>query len=363
MSVLTAYWNDVSRVDAQSTALRDGKLATYGTIGNYLSHLKQGVIASADTQDFKDFYDLYAGIFTLPEEREEPEGFARAFALEHDATLQAQQGPYAERALYVRDPDTGEMVGAVNYFVTARRDGEDLDGLDGMSQINYLFVDERYRKMGIGSHLVEAVEKASRDFIREHGPAAVRAGEREPVMASLCEQNAPLKMTAGEYMQDNKNALIDQCDRLKWWQGRGFRRLDFNYVQPPLEDGGEPCTTLTLNAKMPPGVAMTDKILGRFLENFFTVSVLKGEDISGDPDYRAMRAEIATKGTVATFDDRAELPAMKQRILNQLTALDAAGKLEADERPLALMLALDGEGPVPLSSPGLCREGQALRPQ
>lgn len=352
MSVLSQYQNEVARVDRNASALRDEKLAAHGSIAAYLARLTPGVISSADTQDFEDFYALYAGIFTLPEEREEPEGFARAFAMEHDADLQARHGPFSERALFVRDPDTGALIAGIDFFMIARRDGEDLDGIDGIGQLNYLFVDERYRKMGIGTYLVDAAEKACRDFIRERGPAAVRAGERAPVTAFFCEQNAPLKMTPGEYMQDNSNALIDQCDRLNWWQGRGFRRMDFNYVQPPLEQGGEPCTTLTLNAKMPPGIEMTDKIAGRMLESFFSVSVLKGEDVSHNEDYQAMRAEIATKGTIGLFDDRPDLPDMKHKILNRLTLLDAAGTLNDEPRPLGTILAADGGAPSPLSGPG-----------
>jgi len=345
MSVLSRYQNEVARVDRKASALRDEKLAAHGSMENYLGKLQAGAISSGDTQDFADFYGLYEKIFTLPEEREEPEGFARAFALNHDAELQKQQGPYSEKALFVRDPDTGELIGAINFFVMARKDGEDLDGLDGMSQLNYLFVDERYRKMGIGSYLINAAEQASREFIRESGPAPVRAGERVPVVAFFCEQNAPVKMTPGEYMQDNNNALIDQCDRLQWWQGRGFRRMDFTYVQPPLEEGGEPCAALTLNAKAPPGIVITDKIAARFLESFFTVSVLKGEDISGDADYQAMRAEINTKGTIDLIDDRPTLPHLKGRILHHLSLLDAAGTLEDDERPLGMILAAEGEEP------------------
>ena len=147
MSVLTRYQNEVARVSRHSSALRDEKLAAHGSIQDYLGKLQPGEISSADTQDF-----------------------ARAFAMRHDAGLQQKQGPYSETALFVRDPDTGELVGAINFFAVARREGEDLDGIDGMSQLNYLFVDERYRKMGIGSYLVEAAEQASRAFIREHGP-------------------------------------------------------------------------------------------------------------------------------------------------------------------------------------------------
>ena len=363
MNVLTEYWKETARVDKTANELRAEKIARHGSIAAYLQNLRPAMVTEGEGRDFDDFYQLYSGIFTLPEEREEPEGFARALATRDDQALKDRYGAFDERIMIVRDPDTGAVVGGINYIVMARGEGEDLDGVDGMAQLNYLFVDERYRKMGIGSWLVDAVEKDSRNFIRDNGPQTLRAG-KEPVMIAFCEQNAPLKMTAAEYLTDNRNALIDQCDRLGWWQSRGYLRMGMNYVQPPLEEGGEPCTSLTLNAKIPPGAVLTDKVAVRFLNTFFDVSVLKGEgDISTNPDYRAMKAEVAAKGRINVFDDRGELPEMKRRILAHLTALEAAGQLTAiedDERTLGTVLAEDGQGPVHLTRTP-ARPGQVPR--
>jgi len=52
------------------------------------------------------------------------------------------------------------------------------------------------------------------------------------------------------YVKDSSQA-VDQVKRLKIWTKLGYAVIDpkkFQYVQPPLEDGGSPCDVLSLNS-------------------------------------------------------------------------------------------------------------------
>jgi hypothetical protein len=130
---------------------------------------------------------------------------------------------------------------------------------------------------------------------------------------TFCEQNYPEKMTAGQYWMDNLNALTDQCDRLAWWNFRGFRRLKFDYIQPSLNIDNNPCLYLSLNANVDLLESLPSSIILGHIKRFFAVSVLKGRELDDEINYKKIEKYLKTNLEVY-FENEINLQTLKNLI-------------------------------------------------
>jgi GNAT superfamily N-acetyltransferase len=92
--------------------------------------------------------------------------------------------------------------------------------------VEFLCVDGKFRKTGIGSRLWEQVVGQSDELARRHG--------KTRVSEVYCEVDSP------------GSSPDRRLGHLKFWKGKGFRRLGFDYVQPALSADTKPVEGLWL---------------------------------------------------------------------------------------------------------------------
>ena len=223
---------------------------------------------------FERFFAAYDTAFVLPDEKEGFDGFLECLALNHGdahARLAARFGPFREWVL-VAERD-GDVVGGANFIChpVASHDGSTLLAMN----LNYVFVSPAHRCRG---HLRDMVE-ASRTLARMSFDGDDIAGL--PLLLFI-ELNDPLRMSAEDYARDSAVAGVDQFDRVAIWARLGARILDFPYLQPPLSAAQGADDGLMLGVLGAGGDALDACVLGRHLERFFAISVLKGGDARGN---------------------------------------------------------------------------------
>jgi GNAT superfamily N-acetyltransferase len=281
----------------RSQASADAIIAKFGSAAAYHNSLLLETIDTPSDSLLPDFYDLYAQIFTLADEREPLEGFANVFAYNRDEAVQRDFGPFHEPILVARDQNTGEIVAAASFTLYAYP--QMLYSFDASCQLHFLLVREERRGIGIGSYLIGEVEKAIATFALKH------CGTTCPRAFITCEQNNPARMTRDEILADARAALIHPHARMDWWRRRGFRRLDFRYVQPPLGPEHAPCTYLDYYARQSSGIPETlpsipSDVLIEHLRRFFFVSVGKlAFDMNANSQWQAIRLELQRVEAIA----------------------------------------------------------------
>lgn len=269
----------------------------FGSADAYRDSLQLRVISTPDDPLLPAFYELYAQVFTLADEREPIEGFASVLTFNEDAAVQREFGPFYEPILVASDPRNGEIVAAVNFTLYAYPGS--VYSFDASCQMHFLMVRENMRGLGIGGRLISEVEKAIGAFAQRH------CGLPQPRAFITCEQNNPARMSQDEILADARAALIHPYMRMNWWRQRGFRRLDFNYMQPPLSPEHAPCAYLDYyarpsNATPETITSIPADVLTEHLRRFFFVSVGKlAFNMNDNPQWQAVRLALQKAGAVA----------------------------------------------------------------
>lgn len=261
----------------------------------YQSTLKVHVISDCSDPKNADLmrrmYGLYEKVFPLEEEREELDKLLKI------NTVKTSDAPSLEQWIVLEDQN-GEIVGARNVMnLSAAKDAKVAKEIDGTQSLVYSFVDPRFRSLGLGDMTLRIAEEEGRRFV-----ADTFGKDRDPDTVDLiqvAEQNAPLNMSVESILVDTEGAKTDQFWRRHYYESMGFREVDFNYVQLPLEpreDGGCPCEDLNLIARGAPG-PKSDRGIERNLTQIpveaaafhmyhFSAYVAAGAyDIEADPDW------------------------------------------------------------------------------
>ncbi len=276
-------------------------LNTYISKDSFIKALTTHTINSSAHKDFPEVYNFYTTFFTLPDETETFEGFEKALILNHHRDLQRQYGSFEEAWIYVREPDDKKIIGGVNFSIYKSK--EILASLySGTAHITYIFVDEKFRGLGIARYLHELAIIHAQKFVKT--PMS---------LLFFCEQNAPELMTIDAYFSDNINALVDQCDRLVWWHKMGYKRLNINYVQPPLNKGQKVCDNLTLNVKTKRRKIPTSAIVFH-LKHFFDLAVFKADTSRRDAHYFNQIEHLKKSNSINTSGSIAYYKELKKRI-------------------------------------------------
>ena len=278
---------------------RRAVLDRYGSVADYLAALRLFDIATPGSSHLREFYELYRRVFTLEEERETIDGFAKVLAFNSDRKVQAAFGPFREQITVAIDPITSRIVGAANFVVYAYDAPFAALGYRASAQLNFLCVEEAYRGLGIAGFLLS-------DMYRELGLFAPDCAGR---LFITCEQNNPDRMTPEQLEQDRQAAQIDPEARRAWWRRQGYLRLMFDYCQPPLRSGQAPCRYIDLFIKtLPDGAGdIPAPLLIEHLRRFFTVSVGKFEtDMATEPDWLLQKQALERLMSVPV--DRAGVP-------------------------------------------------------
>ena len=257
----------------------------------FKDQLTKGMILSPKDSRFHDVYTLYGKIFTLAAERESEEGFKTVLGMNNDPKFTKKYGPVQENWFFLQHPRTGKIVAASNFdtYAFPNKDAKTQGTLHGV----YALADPAYRNLGLGSTLLGMNREYTKRFLERH------SGNQNSQFKIFNEQNNPLEMTVQQYVQDTEKAGVDQADRLMFWQKRGYKPLNFGYVQPPLEEGGDPATYLTLNVVSPDGKPVPSSLVLEHLLRFAHFTVLKGKNPLEDLSFKEMKKELESKGQVS----------------------------------------------------------------
>ena len=230
------------------------------------------IYTSADSPEFGELYALFRSIFTDDDEAEDLDGIRASLALVGDAGLVGRYGDFHE--YWVEAREDGAVVGGVNFTAFAVPEL----GIT-TAHINYLFTSAAGRGRGLGSALLGKVREISKaDYL-------------------FCEQNDPSLMSAAELEEDFRSSGIDPMARIAWWIRRGFGRLEFRYIQPPLSAGKAPAEGMSLNV-CPSASPLDAKVLEAHLRRFFYISVLK-KTAGSDAYAESLLEDVLRLGKVA----------------------------------------------------------------
>jgi len=302
-SLIQEYDKAVAAAVVRQKEVRLDVIKRFGDPALFRHSLKLEMINRPGHPDFPELYEFYASFFTLPDETETFEGFEATLKLNTDLASIERFGRHEETWLYLREPKHGHIIAGVDFSTyLMSTDLQQKFGFAGTNHIIYIFVKPEYRSLGIATHLLKLAEDYARNFCS--------GGE----VLFFCEQNAPELMTAEEYFSDNLNALIDQCERLKWWDRLGYKRLNFNYVQPPLNPGMEPCVNLTFNVRAAGLVAIPSALVKAHLERFFLIAVFKSREAAGDEDFERQMIWLDDHDQVQLSGSEAYYELLRQKI-------------------------------------------------
>ncbi len=145
-------------------------------------------------------------------------------ALKHDHTQSPENGSKGYDSLpkteiicaYEGDKCSGRVAGGVAF---------DFYPLSKSVVISYWVVGQEYKRMGIGSLLLEKAE--------QHCKRHLKLGSDKQLGGMFLETNNPI---AKAMLCD----VMDPFQRLRIFASLGFRQVDIRYVQPPLEAGAAP---------------------------------------------------------------------------------------------------------------------------
>ena len=202
---------------------------------------KQRKARQSVKKKLEDFYPVFEKCFPISEERE-PKANLKGLLTEDGSLFDPKKmhdtiGDYREFAYVIRDPQTKEPIGGLEFTVYLHEDSTPT------LASTYAFLASEYRNLGLVRSLVDHTDKTALNYVKNARPDLL---DRYRGIYSFSEQNIPELMPAIKYAKDSSEA-IDPVKRLKIWSRFGYSRLQLDYVQPPLEEGGELCAFLSLN--------------------------------------------------------------------------------------------------------------------
>ena len=264
-----------------------------------------------------------------------------------DRDLKEIHGNFREMMHIVRDPDTKAPIGGMNFIVYPPKDGQPLeDKYAATVHSVYVFFDPAHRTLGLARPLMEERNQIAANYVAKVEP---ELAAQSKAILTISEQNIPEQMDPVSYMTDSGLAVLQE-QRLEKWYSLGYNRLNFDgqeydgYVQPALEDGGEVCDVLSLNAYETPvdfGQGKADisapvrvdglaaSTLKHHLHGFFGTSVVGDANAgnAGHPDHDETMVEAMQKldsmgdGKIPTYgfeESMEKLANMKPQIANFL---------------------------------------------
>lgn len=314
------YEAEKRKVDIIAKSQKNKIEKEYGSLDAFHKNLEVGVINSPDDKALDELYGLYSQIFTIPEERETLDGFKECLKFNMHQVFQNQFGFFEEYWIYIRDKSTKKIIAAGNSIVYSLPGI--VPGISGTEHAVYLLVSPEYRSIKVGKKLFDFEDNYAKNRLagignpnKLEGTEAALTENPHTKIIVFGEQNAPELMTLKDYLEDSRNARLDQCDRLQIFLKWGYNRCNFRYIQPPLAEGEDPCDFLTFIVKQPGTGPVSGEIIYKHLDRFFTVSVLKGVHLADEDEYyMQQKAELQKKGMIETSGSAGYYADMKRRV-------------------------------------------------
>lgn len=228
--------------------------------------------SASDIGLLRQFYhELYLPEFPDPDERESLDNMIRYLELK-------AQGWYGANNYHiVLLIEAGRLVaGSVSDYLSAADAGV----------IEFLTVAPGWRRRGLGARLLRWTETT----------LAVDAGSRSArsLRAIIAEMHDPR-------IPDPHHASLEPLARARIWSGWGYRKLDFDYVQPALSASQHAARHLVLLARLPNGAAHYTNLrahqLRSLLREYFYWA-MRIESPERTAEYQEMSAQLPEDGYV-----------------------------------------------------------------
>jgi GNAT superfamily N-acetyltransferase len=248
-------------------------------------------IFEPDQPLLKAGYELYAQVFTLPEEREPLEGFETVLRLNDREDIQRDFGPLRE--IVTLAFNRNKVAGLANFIVYAYPGGK--TAFQGSCHLNFVCVASEHRGQGLAKLLLQHLEAVANEFVRE------KAGADAPRLLITIEQNNPSRMSPTQLYDDEQAAGIAAGRRLAWWSNQGYRKLNFPYAQPPLSPDHQACEYIDYYGRVtgPDGAgasSIPSPLLIEHIRRFFFISVGKlGFDMEANTQWKAANANLSER--------------------------------------------------------------------
>lgn len=345
------------------------KSAVEAAKAEYQSTLKVHVIDRTDTPESIDLmrrmYGLYVRTFPLEEEREEFDKLINAMDDNYNQELQRQGAPFRHHWILVENAQ-GEIISGVDVSTFSAVNNPELQQQsDGTQHLSQIFVDPKYRAMGLAGFTHNVAVAEGKKFIAETYSSDRRVGSID--MLEFCEQNHPLKMDAATLLVDTAGAKVDQCVRRDIFEKMGYRQIggEFDFIQLPLsapEDGGESCKVLSLLVKNNPGaesVRTPLKTISQIdsdhlcfhLWNFFDRSCAAGQyDVRTHADYESQFRQLRQQRSLPV-EDKLDFAALGPQIWNYIERTVNAPHFDRQAFENQALGSLMGLSRIPASRP------------
>ncbi len=173
----------------------------------------------------------------------------------------------------------GKVVGGTSFYFFS-------SGRRALGMGSYLAVKKDFRRKGIGTNLIAARNEAlSRD-----------SRELNCHLKCLIIQANDLELMSAEQIRHDS---MDSWERERFWRQRGYKRISFNFIQPPIREGEPPVEYLSLYMfpycpQWENMERMSRADLRGIVECFIKCTGTPGPP-EADPSYLRMKSELAER--------------------------------------------------------------------
>ncbi len=230
-------------------------------------------ITDSDSEAVKQFHDVLVEAFPDPSEREDVEALRENL---REGSWINEDAVCRYHLIVARQDD--EVVGGTSFHFFSR----DQIAL-GMG--SYLAVKEGFRGKGIGTELVGLRDQTLFRDAKELGCY---------LKGLIIQVNDPELMSAEEMGRD----AMDSWERERFWRRRGYRKIAFDFIQPPIRGGELPIEYLSLY--MFPYCLewkRMERIPSTELQNVVDCFICTGASGLSEtgPSHRQMKSDLATQ--------------------------------------------------------------------
>lgn len=248
-----------------------------------------------NTPEFKSFMQLLAESFPIADEVPPEQAFIDAARNHSSDHIRNNYTRAAYKMIGLQDPQSGKILSASSFATFVTDDATPVaKEIDGTAMIVFAVTHPDCKNMGLGTRIVALAENTAREYVAQEKSLKSIADARVTFFA---EVNHPAKMTADQYISDTESAGIDQIDRQAFWKKRGYGIIQgFNYVQPSLGEGFEPCRNLSLHTKQSSD-KLSANILRFHLTNWVGVTLHEGDKqtTENDPEWKSMKENLQSQ--------------------------------------------------------------------
>lgn len=293
----------------EATERKNQIIRTYGSIDEFLNKVQFELITSPESPHIDTIYPIFETVFKNPLEKESADAIRFVLSDGFKEQFEGKMGEFNTSFIVARNPGTDDFIGGIlfnNY--TLPKEISRRTGAKGTNHIEYIFVEPSYKKTGLGQALYNKMRHFSHNkFSGMDAENALHRSERDSLIKSgiyfFADVEAPelvFQNESKDWYTQKPELLAEQLLRLAWWDKMGFKRVDFPFIQSPLEEGMEPCRIFSINVKYEglPQFSLnghiSSDVVKEHIKKYLAINVLKGRNPESDEHY-VKQMEILSK--------------------------------------------------------------------